>query len=118
MKDMATRYSSSELLLIRGLFALLLFRFALFVFGQEDPLRTERPGWQWVRGFLLFMAFGLLLHSLVGHVLAGHGGRFLLRTFDRDGPVQGAFEGAGKRGEMDRGGGRLYRRARGGKARW
>ena len=56
MKDMATRYSSSELLLIRGLFALLLFRFALFVFGQEDPLRTERPGWQWVRGFLLFMA--------------------------------------------------------------
>ena len=64
MKDMATRYSSSQLLLIRGLFALLLFRLVLILFRQKDPLRTERPGWQWVRGFLLFMALACYYMAL------------------------------------------------------
>ena len=56
MKDMAARYSSPELLLIRGVFALILFQIVLIVLRQKNPLRTARLGWQWMRGFLLFMA--------------------------------------------------------------
>lgn len=35
MKNMASRYSSPELLLIRGVFALILFQIGLFVFRQK-----------------------------------------------------------------------------------
>ena len=64
MKDMATRYSSPELLLIRGLFALLLFQIVLVVFRQHNPLETKRAGWQWIRGFLLFMALACYYMAL------------------------------------------------------
>ena len=64
MKNMAARYSSPELLLIRGVFALILFQIVLIVFRQKNPLRTERLGWQWMRGFLLFMAFACYYMAL------------------------------------------------------
>ena len=64
MKNMASRYSSPELLLIRGVFALILFQIGLFVFRQKNPLRTERLAWQWVRGFLLFMALACYYMAL------------------------------------------------------
>ena len=64
MKNMATRYSSPELLLIRGVFALLLFQLGLVVFRQRNPLKTGRVGWQWFRGFLLFMALACYYMAL------------------------------------------------------
>ena len=56
MKNLSPRFSVFELLLIRGLFALLIFQVGLLFFGGKNVLRTERLGLQLLRGILLFGA--------------------------------------------------------------